>query len=168
MQALDRTKITDVDARQNKFLESINIRSDNGHRFRNKRQATARTSSNNKRQESSASKKGSKKSSVTPSAKKSKPNPDPTIFTSVEESPKNPTAATPKDKDGALINGRSNSDDESDSSDKSSSSDDESETSNSSPSNEDESKSEHFAVEITNYHDLMNPDYRSDTDSRLV
>jgi hypothetical protein len=82
MEALDRTKLPDKDARQNQFLESINIRSDNGHRVRNKRQTTARISSSNKCQESSASKKGSKKSSVTPSAKKSKPNPNPPLFTS--------------------------------------------------------------------------------------
>jgi hypothetical protein len=66
MLALDRIKVPDVDARQNQFLESIKICSDNGYRVRNKRQNTARTSSSNKRQESSASKKGSKKSSVTP------------------------------------------------------------------------------------------------------
>jgi hypothetical protein len=70
MQALDRTKLPDKDARQNQFLESINICLDNGHRVRNKRQTTARTSSSNKCQESSTS----KKSSVTPLAKKSKLN----------------------------------------------------------------------------------------------
>jgi hypothetical protein len=140
MQALDRTKITDVDARQNKFLESIKIHSDNGYRVRNKRQSTARTSSNNKRQESSASKKGSKKSSVTPSAKKSKPNPNPPIFTSDKESPKNPTEAPSKDKDGALINGKSTSDDESEKDANSSSSDNESETSNNSSSSDEDSK----------------------------
>jgi hypothetical protein len=64
MLALDRTKLPDKDSRQNQFLESINIRTDNGYRVRNKRQTTARTSSSNKQQESSASKKGSKKSSV--------------------------------------------------------------------------------------------------------
>jgi hypothetical protein len=48
MQALDRTKLPDKDARQNQFLESIKIRPDNGHRVRNKRQNTARTSSSNK------------------------------------------------------------------------------------------------------------------------
>jgi hypothetical protein len=66
MQALDRTKLPDKDARQNQFLQSIKICSDNGYRVRNRRQNTARTSSSNKRQESSTS----KKSSVTPSAKK--------------------------------------------------------------------------------------------------
>jgi hypothetical protein len=51
MQALDRTKVPDVDARQNQFLKSIKIRSDNGYRVRNKRQNPARASSSNKRQE---------------------------------------------------------------------------------------------------------------------
>jgi hypothetical protein len=166
MQALDRTKITDVDARQNKFLESTKIRSDNRYRVRNKRQATARTSSNNKQQESSASKKGSKKSSVTPSAKKSKPNPNPPIFTSDEESPKNPTDATPKDEDGTLINGKSTSDDESEKDADSSSSDDESETSNNSSSSDEESKkSDHSSVKEISLRDIMDPDYRSDSRS---
>jgi hypothetical protein len=133
MQALDRTKLPDKDARQNQFLESIKIRSDNGHRVRNKRQNTARTSSSNKRPESSASEKGSKKSSVTPSAKKSKLNPKLTLFTSDEESSKNPAVAPPKDKDGALINGKSTSGDESEKDDNSSSSDDESKTSRAVP-----------------------------------
>jgi hypothetical protein len=74
MQALDRTKLLDKDARQNKFLESISIRSDNGYRDRNKRQNIARASSSNKRQESSTS----KKSSITPSAtKKARTGPKP-------------------------------------------------------------------------------------------
>jgi hypothetical protein len=102
-QALDRTTLPDKDARQNQFLESINIRTDNGHRVRNNRQNITRTSSSNKRPESSASKKGSKKSSVTPSAKKSKLNPKLSLFTSDEESSIDPTDAPSKDKDGALI-----------------------------------------------------------------
>jgi hypothetical protein len=164
MQALDLTKITDVDARQNKFLESINIFSDNRYRVRNKRQATARTSANNKRQESSASKKGPKKSSVTPSAKKSKPNPNPPIFTSNEKSPKKPTDATPKDKDGALINGKSTSDDEYEKDANIFSSDDESETSNnSSSSDEDSKKSDHSSVEVISLRYIMDPDYSSDS-----
>jgi uncharacterized protein YukE len=138
MQLLQRDKVPNMDSRPDKYQESITICSDNGFRVRNKRQDKARTSSNNKRQESSASKKGSKKISVTPSAKKSKPNPHPPVFTSNEEFPKDPTDAPSKDKDGALINGKSTSDDESKSSDESSSSDNKSETSNNSPSNEEE------------------------------
>jgi hypothetical protein len=154
-----------VDSRPDKYQESINIRSDNGFRVRNKRQDIARTSSNNKQQESLTS----RKSSVTPSAKKkARTDPKPSLSSSdkelpkrlTEQSSKSLTEQSSKNKDGALIKGKSNSDDESDSSDESSSSDDESETSNNSPSNEDESKkSEHSAVEITSYHDLMNPDY---------
>jgi hypothetical protein len=126
IQSLQRDKVPNVDSRPDKYQESITIRSDNGFRVRNKRQDTALTSSNNKQQESSTSKKGSKKSSVTPSAKKSKPNPNPPVFTSDEESPKNPTDAPSKDKDGALINGKSTSDDESEKDKNSSSSDEES------------------------------------------
>jgi hypothetical protein len=37
MQLLGRTKLPDKDARQDQFLESIKILSDNGHRVRNKR-----------------------------------------------------------------------------------------------------------------------------------
>jgi hypothetical protein len=160
MQVLDRTKITDVDARQNKFVESIKIGFDNGYRVRNKRQATARTSSSNKRQESSASKKGSKKSSVTPSAKKSKLNPNPPLFTSDEESSKNPTDEPSKDKDGTLINSKSTSDDESESSDKSSSSDKESEKSKDNPPSDKESeKSEHSSVKVISIRDIMDPDF---------
>jgi hypothetical protein len=66
MQSLQRDNLPNVDYRPDQYQESINICSDNGHRVRNKRQATARTSFNNKQQESSTS----KKSSVTPSATK--------------------------------------------------------------------------------------------------
>jgi hypothetical protein len=83
------------------------------------------TSSSNKWQEPSAS----KKSSVTPSAKKIKLNPKLPLFTSDEESSKNPTEAPSKDKDGALINVKPISDDESKNSDNSSYSDEESEKS---------------------------------------
>jgi hypothetical protein len=150
MEALDHTKLPDKDARQNQSLESINIRSDNGHRvIRNKRQTTARTPSSNKRQESSASNKGSKRSSVTPLAKKGKPNPNTPIFTSDEESSKNPTAAPSKDKDGALINGKSTSDGESENNDGSSSIDKESEKSKDSPPSDKESeKSDHSSTKF--------------------
>jgi hypothetical protein len=162
MQALDRTKLPDKDARQNQFLESINIRSDNGHRVRNNRQNITRTSSSNKRPEPSASKKGSKKSSVTPSAKKSKLNPKLPLFASDEKSSKNPTDAPSKDKDGALINGKSTSDDESGKPDDSSSSDEESEKSNDSPSSDEESeKSDHSSTKFISISDIMNPDFRS-------
>jgi hypothetical protein len=133
MQSLHREKVPDVDVRQNQFLESINICSDNGFRVRNTRQNTARTSSI-KRQELPSS----KKISVTPSAKKSKFNPKLPLFTSDEESSKNPTDASSKDKDGTLTNGKSTSDDESekfydsssdDNSSSGSSSDEESKTS---------------------------------------
>jgi hypothetical protein len=123
MQALDRTKLPDKDARQNQFQESINICSDNGYRVRNKRQNTARTSSSNKNQELSAS----KKNSVTPSAtKKARTGPKPTLSSSNEESSKNLIEPSSKNKDGTLINVKSTSDDESESSDDSSSSDEES------------------------------------------
>jgi hypothetical protein len=49
MEALHRVKLPNVDSRQDKYQESITICSDNGYRVRNKRQNTARTSSNNKR-----------------------------------------------------------------------------------------------------------------------
>jgi hypothetical protein len=61
-QSLQRDKLPNVDYRPDQYQASINIHSDNGHRVRNKRQATARTSFNNKQQESSTS----KKSSATP------------------------------------------------------------------------------------------------------
>jgi hypothetical protein len=132
---LQRDKLPDVDVRQNQFLESITIRSDNIFRVRNKRQNTARTSSNNKRQESSAS----KKSSVTPSAtKKARTGPKPTLSSSDEEPSKSLTEPPTKNKDGTLINGKSTSDDESDTSDDSSSSDKESEK-----SDKESKKSEH-------------------------
>jgi hypothetical protein len=65
-QSLQSDNLPNVDYRPDQYQASINIRSDNGHRVRNKRQATAKTSFNNKQQESSTS----KKSSVTPSATK--------------------------------------------------------------------------------------------------
>jgi hypothetical protein len=137
MQSLQRIKLPDKDARQNQFLESISICSDNGYRVRNKRQNTARTSSSNKRQESSAS----KKSSVTPSAtKKVRTVPKPTLSSSDEESSKNLTKPSSKNKDGTLINVKSTSDDESESSDDSSSSDEESEKSEHSPTNTEQEK----------------------------
>jgi hypothetical protein len=169
MQSFQRDKVPNVDSRPDKYQESIIIRSDNGFRVRNKRQDTARTSSSNKRQESSASKNGSKKSSVTPSAKKSKPNPNPPVFTSDEESPKNPTGAPSKDKDGALINGKSTRDDESEKDDDGSSSDKESEQSKDSPSSDKESgKSDQSSVKLISLRDIMDPDYRSDEDFRSV
>jgi biopolymer transport protein ExbD len=84
-QSLQRDKLPNVDSRPDKYQESINIRSDNGYRVRNKRQTTARTSSSNKRQESSAS----KKSSVTPSTKKkARTDLKPSLSSSDEELPK--------------------------------------------------------------------------------
>jgi hypothetical protein len=156
IQALDRTKLPDKDDRQNQFLESIKIRSDNGFRVRNKRQNTARTSSSNKGQEPPAS----KKSGITPSAKKkARTNPKPTLSSSDEELPKRLTEPPPKDKDGTLTNNKSTSDDESEKDNNSSSSDDESETSNNSPSSEEESeKSEHSSVEVISIRDIMKPD----------
>jgi hypothetical protein len=141
MQALKRTKLPDKDARQNKFLESIAICSDNRHRNRrNKRQSTARTSSSNKRQESSAS----KKSSVTPSTKKkARTGPKLTLFTSAEESSKNPTEPSSKNKDGTQINVKSTtSDDESESSDGSSSNG----NSSSGPSSDKESEKSEYSL----------------------
>jgi hypothetical protein len=157
-QSLQRDKLPNVDYRPNKYQASINIRSDNGLRVRKKRQATARTSSINKQQESSASKKDSKKS-----------GPNPPVFSSAEELPKRLTEQSSKDKDGAQINGKSNSANESDSSYESPSSDDESETSNNSPSNEEElKKSDHSSFNNISLHDILNPDYRSDPDFRSV
>jgi hypothetical protein len=164
MQALDRTKLPDKDARQNQFQESINIPSDNGHRVRNKRHNTARTSSSNKRQESSAS----KKSSVTPSTKKkARTGPKPTLSSSDEESSKNLTEPSSKNKDGTQINVvKSTSDNESESSDESSSD----ENSSSGPSSDEESeKSEHSlpnsATKTTTLCDIM---HGTLPDSRLV
>jgi hypothetical protein len=118
MQSLHRKKVPDVDVRQNQFQESINIRSDNGFRVRNTRQNTARTSSI-KQQEPPVS----KKSSVTPSAKKkARTDPKPTLSSSDEELPKSLTEPPTKNKDGILTNGKSTSDDESETSDKNSSS----------------------------------------------
>jgi hypothetical protein len=119
MEALHREKVPDVDARQNQFQEFITIRSDNGFRVRNKRQNTARTSSI-KRQEPPTS----KKSSVTPSTKKkARTGPKPTLSSSDEESFKNLTEPSSKNKDGTQINVKSTSDDESESSDEGSSDD---------------------------------------------
>jgi hypothetical protein len=126
MEALHRVKLPSMDARQDKYQESITIRSDIGYRVRNKRQNTARTSST-KRQEPSAS----KKSSVTPSAtKKAITDLKPTLSSSDQELPKRLTKPPTKDKDGTLINVKSTSDDESKKNDDSSSSDDVSKISN--------------------------------------
>jgi hypothetical protein len=86
MQALSRDKVPDVDIKQNTYLESITIRTENGHRFRNNRHNITRTSTINKQQELSAS--ASKKNRVTPSAKKSKLNPKRPLFSSDKESSK--------------------------------------------------------------------------------
>jgi hypothetical protein len=131
-QSLQRDKLPNVDSRPDKYQESINIRSDNGHRVRNKRQATARTSSNNKQQELSTS----KKSSVTPSAtKKARTGPKPSLSSSDKELPKRLTEQPSK-----TINGKPTSDDESEKPDENSSSDDESKNSNNSSSSDEESK----------------------------
>jgi hypothetical protein len=162
-QSLQRDKLPNVDSRPDKYQESINICSDNGHRFRNKRQATARTSSNNKQQESSTS----KKSSVTPSAtKKARTGPKPSLSSSEEEFPKSLTEPPTKNKDGTLTNGKSTSDDESEPSDKSSND----ENSSSGPSSDEESeKSEHSlpnsATKTTTLHVIM---HGTLPDSRLV
>jgi hypothetical protein len=116
-QSLQRNKVPNVDSRPGKYQESINIRSDNGHRVRNKRQATARTSSINKQQKSSTS----KKSSVTPSAtKKARTDPQPSLSSSDKELPKRLTEQPSK-----TINGKSTNYDESEKPDESSSSEDE-------------------------------------------
>jgi hypothetical protein len=117
-QSLRRYNLSNVDNKPDQYQESIVIRTDNGHRVRNKRQATARTSFNKKQQESSTT----KKSSVTPSAtKKAKTNLNLTVFSSDEEVPKGPTERSSK-----TINGKSNSANESDSSYENPSSDEES------------------------------------------
>jgi hypothetical protein len=146
MQSLQHDKLPNVDSRPNKYQESINIRLDNGSRVRNKRQDTARTSSNNKQHGSSTS----KKSSVTPSAKKkARTGPKPSLSSSNEELPKRLTKQSSKNKDGALINGKSTSDDESEKPDESSTTDDKSKNSNDSSSSDEESKrSEHSSVEV--------------------
>jgi hypothetical protein len=147
MQSLRRVKLPDVDVRQNQFLESITIRSDNGFRVRNTRQNTARTSSN-KRQEPPAS----KKSSITPSAtKKARTDPEPTLSSSDEELPKSLTEPPTKNKDGILTNCKSTSDNESETSDDSSSS--------GSSSDEELKTSEHSlpksATKTTSLRDIM-------------
>jgi hypothetical protein len=48
MQALHRDKVPHKDNRQDKYLESIAICTENGHRFRNNRHNITRTSSSNK------------------------------------------------------------------------------------------------------------------------
>jgi hypothetical protein len=135
MQSLHREKVPHKDSRQDKYLESIAIRSENGHRFRNNSQNTTRTSSSNKQPVSLAS----KKSSVTPSAsKKARTDPKPPLSISEEESSKNLTEPSSRNKDGTLINVKSTSDDESEKSNDSSSSDNESEK-----SDEESAKSQH-------------------------
>jgi hypothetical protein len=55
-QTLQRDNLPNVDYRPDQYQDSIVIRSDNRHRVRNKRQATARTSFINKQQEPSTKK----------------------------------------------------------------------------------------------------------------
>jgi hypothetical protein len=160
-QSLQHDKLPNVDSRPGKYQESINIRTDNGHRVRNKRQATARTSFNNKQQESSTT----KKSSVTPSAtKKARTNPKPSLSSSDEELPKRLTEQSSK-----TINGKSTRDVESEKEADNSSSDNEYEKSKDNPSSDEESeKSDHSSFKKISLHDILNQDYRSDPDSRLV
>jgi hypothetical protein len=152
MQLLHRDKIPHVDdTRQNQFLESITIRSENGFRVRNNRQNITRTSSSNKRQEPSASKKGS----VTPSAtKKARTGPKPPLSSFDEESSKSLTEPSSKDKEDTLINNKSTNDDKSEKSDDQSSSDDESEKSENSPPNTEQEKQ--AATRATSLLDIMN------------
>jgi hypothetical protein len=146
-QSLQRDKVPNVDSRPGKYQESINIRLDNGHRVRNKRQATARTSFNNKQQELSTT----KKISVTPSAtKKARTNPKPSLSSSDEELPKR------------LTNGKSTSEHESEKDADCSPSDGKSEQSKDNPSSDKESeKSNHSSFKKISLHDILNPDYRS-------
>jgi hypothetical protein len=67
-QSIQRFDLPNVDYKPDQYQESIVIRTDNGYRVRNKRQATARTSLDNKQQESLTKKKGS----ITPSATSTK------------------------------------------------------------------------------------------------
>jgi hypothetical protein len=156
MQLLHRDKVPDVDVRQNQYLESITIRSDNGYRVRNKRQNTARTSSSNKRQELSAS----KKSSVTPLATKARTDPNPPLSSSNEESSKSRTEPSSKDKEGTLINSKSTSDDESEKSNDQSSSNEESKKSNeesekSKKSSSSTEREKQAATRTISLHDIM-------------
>jgi hypothetical protein len=153
-QSLQRDKLPNVDYRPKKYQASINIRSDNGHRVRNKRQATARTSLDNKQQESSTT----KKSSVTTTAtKKAKTAPKPSLSSSDKELPK------------SLANGRSTSEHESEKDADYFSSDDKSEQFKDKPSSDEESKkSDHSSFKTISLHDILNPDYRSDPDFRSV
>jgi hypothetical protein len=149
-----------VDYKPDQYQESIVIRTDNGHRVRNKRQATARTSFDNKQQESLTKKKSSNIPSAT---KKAKTNPNPPVFSSDEEVPKRPAERSSK-----TINSKSNSANESVSSYEKSSSEDESKKSNDSPSSDEESKkSEHNAVPSISLRNILNPDY-TDEDFRSV
>jgi hypothetical protein len=162
MEVLHRVKLPNEDARQDKYHETITIRSDNGYRVRNKRQNTARTSSN-KQQESSAS----KKSSVTPLAtKKARTDPKPTLCSSEEELPQSLTEPPTKNKDGTLTNGKSTSDDKSESSDESCNGDN---STSVPPSDEESGKSGHSlptpATKTTTLRDIMHGIL---PDSRLV
>jgi hypothetical protein len=162
MEALHRVKLPNVDARQDKYQETITICSDNGYRVRNKGQNTARTS-NNKRQETPAS----KKSSVTPSAtNKVRTNPKPTLSSSDKGLPQSLTKSPTKNKDGTLINVKSTSDDESESSDESCNDDN---STSGPPSDEESEKSGHSlpmpATETTTLRDIMHGIL---PDSRLV
>jgi hypothetical protein len=150
MQSIHCDKVPHVDTRQNKYLESITIRTENGHRFRNNRHNITRTSSSNKRQEPSAP----KKSSATPSAlKKARTDPKIPLSSSDEESSKNLTESSSKDKENTLINGKSTSDDKSEKSDDQSSSDDESEKSKKSSSSTEREKQ--AATRTISLHDIM-------------
>jgi hypothetical protein len=154
-QSLQRDKLQNVDSRPDKYQETINIRSDNGHRVRNKRQATARTSFNNKQQESS---KTTKKSSVSPLAtKKARTGPKPSLSSSNEELPKRLTEQSSK-----TINGKSTRDDESEKPKESSPSDDESNNSSDEESKQSLTKS---ATKTPSLCDIM---YGNLPDSRSV
>jgi hypothetical protein len=112
-QSLQRDKVPNVDSRPGKYQESINIRPDNGHRVRNKRQATARTFPINKQQESSTSKRvvsnhwqqrrleptrnhpDQAPTKNYPNASLNNPSKQPTVNLPVTTSLKNPTRALP-------------------------------------------------------------------------
>jgi hypothetical protein len=109
MKALGRHTLPDLDTRQVKYIESITIRLENGQRVINSRNRATR----DKIQEPSTS----KKNTITPSAKKSKPNPKAHLFKSDKESSKStiesPSKESTVEKEVVVIDDKSSSDEES-------------------------------------------------------
>jgi hypothetical protein len=109
MAMLGRHSIPDLDIRQSKYIDPIVIRSENGHRVINSRQRA----NNTKRQEPPAS----NKTTVTPLAKKARPNPKTKLFSSDKESSKgtikSPSKESKVGKEVQVIDNKSSSEKES-------------------------------------------------------